>query len=404
MLLHEGSLFWPKTVPPILYEKPLCMRHVYDVAIVGAGMSGALCAHQLQQAGYTVALIDSHEPASNSTAANTGLLQYANDIMLHELAEKIGVVDAVTFYKRCVQAMRDLQKLAGQLHRDVDFIERPSVCYASTKEDAKKLEREYDMLQHHGFRCEFWTKKQVQQHMGFKKHAALVTYGDAEVNPVKFVHAILQKLIDDGLHVFSNTHVHNIQHGDTITLETTTGTIRAKHVVYAVGYSPLPVDHLIGANIRRSYALVTQATTAPFWHERALIWETARPYLYLRTTVDNRLVIGGLDEAFSKPTTSPRKRTKQAKKLLQEVKKLFPHLQLQAEFVYCASFGESRDALPYIGPHPDYANEFYIAGYGGNGTVYSMIAADEITQQLQQHYTAISAIVSTKRVTGIQTI
>ena len=27
-----------------------------------------------------------------------------------------------------------------------------------------------------------------------------------------------------------------------------------------------------------------------------LIWETARPYIYMRTTVDNRIIIGGLDE------------------------------------------------------------------------------------------------------------
>ena len=68
MLLHEGSLFWPKTVPPILYEKPLCMRHVYDVAIVGAGMSGTLCAHQLQQAGYTVAPKAEKYPSATTTA------------------------------------------------------------------------------------------------------------------------------------------------------------------------------------------------------------------------------------------------------------------------------------------------------------------------------------------------
>lgn len=33
----------------------------------------------------------------------------------------------------------------------------------------------------------------------------------------------------------------------------------------------------------------------------ALIWETATPYIYLRTTSDNRILMGGKDIPFSNP-------------------------------------------------------------------------------------------------------
>ena len=37
----------------------------------------------------------------------------------------------------------------------------------------------------------------------------------------------------------------------------------------------------------------------PPWPGRCLIWETARPYFYLRTTADNRVIIGGGDVPYA---------------------------------------------------------------------------------------------------------
>src|SRR5258706_378606 len=40
--------------------------------------------------------------------------------------------------------------------------------------------------------------------------------------------------------------------------------------------------------------------------DRCLIWDTADPYLYLRTTADHRAIIGGGDEPFRDPTARDR--------------------------------------------------------------------------------------------------
>ena len=36
-----------------------------------------------------------------------------------------------------------------------------------------------------------------------------------------------------------------------------------------------------------------------WWPDRCLIWETRRPYLYLRTTAEGRVITGGEDEPWS---------------------------------------------------------------------------------------------------------
>lgn len=402
MLLHEGSLYWPTTMQQKTYTSSSPIEAVYDVAIVGAGMSGVLAAYVLQQQGYHVAIIEQHTPASNSSAANTGLLQYSNDIMLHELAKQIGQDEAVTFYKRCVQAMDELAQIAATLPEHAHFIQRPSICYASKQGDVKKLQQEYDMLRAHDFSCDYWDADTLYDKLRIKKAAALVTYGDAEVNPFYFVRAMLDQILANGAHLFVNTRVTNVHHGPIVHIETTNETFAARHIVYTTGYTQPPTDEIAAADIRRSYAIVTNVVDYS-WYEQTLIWETARPYLYMRTTVDGRLVIGGLDERHHLPTSSDAKIKKRAQQLIDEVTALFPHLSITADYMYCASFGESTDNLPVIGQHPTYSNEFYIAGYGGNGTVYSMIGAYEIAALLAGRTTDVTPIIRTKRWNGVRT-
>jgi glycine/D-amino acid oxidase-like deaminating enzyme len=43
--------------------------------------------------------------------------------------------------------------------------------------------------------------------------------------------------------------------------------------------------------------------------------------------------------------------------------------------IITAVFGESVDNLPFIGKHPTKDRIYYLLGYGGNGTVYSMLGS-----------------------------
>jgi len=36
-----------------------------------------------------------------------------------------------------------------------------------------------------------------------------------------------------------------------------------------------------------------------FWKDGVMIWNTAKPYLYIRTHVNKRVLVGGRDEKFS---------------------------------------------------------------------------------------------------------
>lgn len=118
------------------------------------------------------------------------------------------------------------------------------------------------------------------------------------------------------------------------------------------------------------------------WHEQCLIWETARPYLYMRSTPEGRIIIGGLDEPVLDANQREIRLLHQQQKLLQALQEHFPSVPFQIDYAWAAVFGSSHDGLPYIGPHPRFPNCYFLEGYGGNGTVTNMMAAQLLADEL----------------------
>lgn len=50
--------------------------------------------------------------------------------------------------------------------------------------------------------------------------------------------------------------------------------------------------------------------------------------------------------------------------------------------MWAGVYGETDDSLPYIGQHPDFPRAWFALDYGGNGTTYSLLAAEIIRDAL----------------------
>lgn len=377
MKIHNGSLYWPTTTPIYQPSNNFDKYDIYDVVIVGGGMSGSLTALALVEAGLSVALLDKREMGTGSTSANTGLLQYSNDIMLHELIDQIGEQDAVQFYKLCYKAVEDLEKIVTRLQLDADFIRRPSICYASDENDVEKIKVEYTTLKKYGLPCDYFGPNEMAEKLSFSKHGALVTFDDAEINPFKFVQGLLKKLEEKGAHLFPYVEVEDVfEANNVLDIRTSEQTFFANKIIFTTGYETVPVGKRIGAVINRSYVFVSKPVkNFNDWYKQALIWETKRPYLYVRSTVDGRLIVGGLDEDKPDAPYSQELIQQHAETLLKQAQELFPNYDIEIDYAYAATFGESIDNLPFIGEHPTKPNHYYLLGYGGNGTVYSMLGS-----------------------------
>lgn len=381
--LANGRTYWNTTFEG--YEYPVLEEDVEcDVLIIGSGSSGAHCAYFLSETNLSVVLVDKRGICRGSTIANTGLLQYSNDKTLTSTIHSFGERAAVHHYQLCLDAIRTLkEQVVPSLGNCSEFAVRKSLYFASTESDAAILKEEYNTLNKYGFPAEYWTRERIEAHFGFSKPAAIVTGGDAEINPFKHAQSLVHYAYKKGVRVYAHTTINRKEHsGDVSLLHTDQGrSIKAKYVVYATGYEAQEEVRDPNGVIMSSYALATNPVgEMEKWYGDMMIWETARPYIYARRTMDGRVVFGGLDE----PTTRVEKRDSmlvhKRDELMDKLLQLFPELsgKVKAEYYWGAFFGETHDGLPTIGIYDEYPNSYFLRGYGGNGTVYSIILSQII--------------------------
>ncbi len=385
MKLHTGEPAWRKTLDPIPGYPALTSDTSCDCLIIGGGISGALCAYLLADQGMKTVLVDKNEVGSGSTLANTGILQYANDKTLTSFIHTFGEETAVHFYRLCKDSLNHLKELGRKLHPDLSPKERSSLYMASSDEDVSLLREEYENLRKYGFQVDWWNEEDFSGRFPFRKPGAIYTQGDAEINPFAFVHGLLEQAASKGLQIFEHTPITGWTfQSDGVMCRSGQLIVKAKHVILTTGYETQFLKREPGAYLTSTYAVATEpAAHFKDWHERCLIWETARPYLYMRTTPDGRIMAGGLDEPLSGSFLQEGREIHKGQELLGLIHEMFPEKAgLQAAYSWGAVFGETRDGLPYIGTHPNYPHCFFLEGYGGNGTVCSMLAAEMITDVL----------------------
>lgn len=356
------------------------------VAIMGAGITGALVAWHLCKAGIEVVVVDKRHVGMGSTAASTALLQYEIDVPLFKLCKLVGEDHAVRSYHLCMKAIDDIGDIAAAVNQEVGFRNRKSLQYASYNTHVANLKKEYGLRKKHGISLQWLEAGDIKDKWGFDKPAGLLSDCGAELDPYKLTHALLQDCLRMGAKIYDATEVTQVEHRQrSVVLHTANGCqVSARQLVIACGYEsqryiPRQVEHLAA-----TFALVSEPMPkATFWYENSLIWETAEPYLYLRTTPDHRILIGGKDVAFSDPVKRDKMLPQKVKALVKSFHELFPQIPLQPDFYWAGTFAGTKDGLPYIGRIPQRPHTWFALGCGGNGITFSVLAAQIIRDHLQ---------------------
>lgn len=375
MDLKSGYPFWAVT-NGLLHAFPPLERDIRcDVAVIGAGITGALIAYELARHGHDVVVLDRRDVAWGSTAASTALLQYEIDTHLVDLARRYGEEDAALAYRACAGAVEGIEALAREIG-GTRFRRMQSLYYASRPRDGHALREEYEVRRRLGFDVRWMTAAAVAERYGLRAHGAILSRPAATIDPYRATHRLLRGLAD---RVYDRTHVEAIQVGPRgVALTTPRGRVDARHVVVAAGYESQRWLAARVASNRSSYAFATD----PISRDRlgplrdTLVWETARPYLYMRSTADGRVLVGGEDDAIDIPARRDALVERKARQLVRKAAAMFPQIPLEPAFSWAGTFAETRDGLPYFGAHAEHGQRVLFAmAYGGNGITYSMLGA-----------------------------
>jgi glycine/D-amino acid oxidase-like deaminating enzyme len=384
MDLTSGAPYWPLKNGLLGIYPPLARDEKCDVAIIGGGVTGALCAYLLTAAGFDVVLLDKRDIGFGSTCASTSLLLYELDTDLVDLIPKIGQENAERSYQLCRAAIDKIENIVAELDDDCGFARSKSLYLASRRRDAGRLQREYSARSAAGFRVEYWEQKTLKRISSLPHPAAILSHDAAQMDAFRFTHKLMEKAAARGLRVYDRTEVTQTEYSARgARLETSRGkTVRARKVIIATGYEAEEklFSHIVA--LHSTYAIVTEPLpNFAGWPERGnawMMWETARPYLYLRATSDGRAIIGGEDIVFKNELARDRLIAHKAAVLLQRFHQLFPDIKTEIAFAWAGTFGATKDGLAYIGAAPENPHALYALGFGGNGITFSAIAAEII--------------------------
>ena len=387
MDLHSGLPYWIVKNQLFNYYHPLRENHIADVAIIGSGITGALVAHELCSAGIRCSIFDKRSIATGSTAASTSQLQYEIDVPLCRLAEINGIENAVSAYHASLQSIQDVEQVLKLTIVEAGFSNVSSIFLASDYKGLKLIEEEYALRQKYSLPVRILDNMQLEATHNIKGLGALKNNEAAQMDCYNGTVGILQyHLQHSELQLFSHTEITGYnESANGYTLATDNGhTIDCNYLIVAAGFEAgqfLPRNLM---QLSSTYALVSDPVDeGQLWPERCLVWETAQPYFYMRTTQDNRMMIGGADEPFKDPDRRDKLLREKVKVLEGKFKELYPDIPFNTDMAWCGTFSSTKDGLPYIGAWPGKPRMLFALGYGGNGITFSMIAAQVIRNVIQ---------------------
>ncbi|MDQ0476909.1 FAD-binding oxidoreductase [Chryseobacterium sp. MDT2-18] len=359
-----------------------------EILIIGAGITGSLIAHQMTEEGYKTIMIDKREICNGSTSATTSMLQYEIDIPLYQLKDEIGKKAAVEAYQACSASIDELEKISKKIKSKAGFKRKASLYFASKKKDVSWLKKEFDARKEAGFKVKWLEPGEIADQFGLKKtHGGILSKQGASVDAFNLAHELLQYNAAKGLKIFDKTEMKSIKyHPNYNEVKLASGfKIKARKIIYCIGYESKNLIKEDFVQLKSTFAMVSemgQIKNKNF--SKTLFWNTDDPYLYMRSTDDGRILMGGGDEDFQNPEKRDQLLSKKQKEIIKIYNSVLPDQPFDTDFVWAGTFGETKDGLPYIGEHPKFKNSYFVLGFGGNGITFSVTGMKMVSDFLRK--------------------
>ncbi|WP_457579877.1 NAD(P)/FAD-dependent oxidoreductase [Ensifer canadensis] len=386
--LRKSEPLWADTPRHAVRTQRRLTTHDVDVLIVGAGISGALMANALIGHKLSVLIVDRRKPIHGSSMASTAMIQHEIDVPLHQLNRLRGTDDAARIWQRSAKAVEHLATLVTALQIDCQFERKNTLYLSGSSYGARALQAEVRARETANLAATLLPQAELRARFDIDRTAAIETHVSASANPAQLTAGFLRHAQANGIPVVENIEITDIREvGERNAVATSDGRIiLATHVVFCTGYEFLEAVANKNHDIVSTWALATKPRhPRPEWLDDYLVWEGADPYLYFRSTLDGRIIVGGEDEKSDHAFEDPAKLKAKSDSLREKLSDLIGLRIGEPDYRWAAAFGITAEGLPMIGRVPGMRNTFATMGYGGNGITFSQIAAEIISSSILGH-------------------
>lgn len=346
---------------------------VYDVAVVGGGITGIALAFRLQREGRRVVLLERARIVEWTTGGTTAKLTSQHYLVYDYLIKQHGKEAARAFARANESGIDEIARLSRALGIDCDFRRRDAYVFTGRDDKACDMHAEVVAARGLGLQASFETEIDLP----FEVVGAVKFSHQAQFHPRKFLLALAERFVAEGGVLYEQTEVTDILPGSPHTLTTKRGDLRANVIVQASGAPFWGADIFDGRMwTKMSYALAVKLKSGVAYPDGMYI-TTDSPTRTIRSVPygDGQLLIyGGESHEYDEKSYDP---DRHYAALVDDVAKRFDVEEVM--YHWLAGDNMPYDRMPYIGALPEYPTIYVATGYHAWGLAWGMSAAAIIT-------------------------
>jgi glycine/D-amino acid oxidase-like deaminating enzyme/nitrite reductase/ring-hydroxylating ferredoxin subunit len=362
-----STSLWQNNIQEYNAQQPGLPQKLFDVVIVGGGITGLSTALLLQKSGKACILLEAHTLGFGTTSGTTAHLNTFIDTTYDEIEKDFSAEKAKLVAQATREAIEQIKQHTITYNIDCGFKELPGYVFSQTEEQAAQLDKVTDASLDAGLSISY--VQSIPVPIDFNK--AIQIDRQAQFHPTKYIIALAKAFEEAGGTIIEQCQVKEADDKEVVKVKTTLGDVQSKKLIYATHIPPgINLLHLRCAPYR-SYAIAV--TLQDDQYPDALVYDMYEPYHYYRTQeVDGKkyLVAGGEDHK-----TAHEENTEACLRNLESyVRKYFKVAEVS--YRWSSQFYEPADGLPYIGVLPGNSDNILVAtGFSGNGMTFSNVAA-----------------------------
>lgn len=340
-----------------------------DVCVVGGGIAGLSTAYQLAGEGKSVIVLEDGRIGGGETGRTTAHLASALDDRFTHLEKLHGGQGARLAAESHMRAIDEIESIVRREDIACSFERLDGYLFQPPGEDPRRLDEELEAARRAGHRDA--TREARAPMPDFDTGPCLRFPGQGQFHPLEYLRGLAAAAERRGARIHESTHVTSVQGGGPAVVRCANGAeVRAGAVVVATN---APITSRVQIPLKnypyRSYVLAFRVPEGAI--PKALYWDTADPYHYVRLQ-GPFLIVGGedhktghdegvsIDVRFGRLEHWTRERFRSAGEIVH---------------AWSGQVMEPADSLAYIGRHKASGENVYLAtGDSGHGMTHGTIA------------------------------
>jgi glycine/D-amino acid oxidase-like deaminating enzyme/nitrite reductase/ring-hydroxylating ferredoxin subunit len=359
--------------PPTIESDRFDRDAHYDVAVVGAGLTGLATALLLARAGRRVVVLEARSVGAVTTGHSTAKVSLLQGTRLSTILSNHTEHVAGAY----VEGNREAQAwlLAYASEHGVSMEHRDAYTYAGTQSGASAIRREFDIARRVGLPVEMTDAVELP----YSTYAALCLPDQLQVDPMNVLAALARGLRVAGGVLIEGVRVTKVAQDESCELLTAAGNVTADTVVLATGLPFLDRGlYFAKVTAHRSYLLAfRRATQIP----HGMYISADQPTRSLRTALhdgEELLLVGGNGHPVGRHPVNP---SELVTDLTDWTRRWFQGAE--RTHVWSAQDYVAHGGVPFVGKLPRGGGHMYLAtGYSKWGMTNAVAAAMRISGEI----------------------